>query len=175
MPWNGGLSGRENVVGPNEYLRHVVHTCSSSPANLDQGTGRLNIATLSFLRNVVACRCLSLAASFVSLACTLARSSSVTSLSSKQPSWKASSSRRHFFSCQLPQCGASSSASQPRCAQPPSFWAAVVFPCPTWGPSCSGPVFGGNLLRNPARPLALLLWGMGLLWLLCVYGELPKT
>ena len=171
MPWNGGLSGRENVVGPNEYLRHVVHTCSSSPANLDQGTGRLNIATLSFLRNVAACRCLSLAASFVSLACTLARSSSVTSLSSKQPSWKASSSRHHFFSCQLPQRGASSSANQPRCAQPPSVSAAVVFPCPTWGPSCSGPVFGGQPSAKPNASVGAIIMGNGAnMAIMCLWG-----
>ena len=73
-------------------------THALSPANLDQGTWRPNIATLPFVFAIFDCRCLSLAASFACLAFTLARNSSVTSLSSKQPSWKVSSSRRLFFS-----------------------------------------------------------------------------
>ena len=171
MPWNGGLSGRENVVGPNEYLGHVTHTCSTNPASLDQGTGRLNIATRSFLRNVGARRCLSLAASFVSLACTLARSSSVTSLSSKQPSWKASSSRRHFFSCQLPQCRASSSANQSRCAQPPFLFGCRCVPLSNlgaflqwarvWGQPSAKPsaTVGAIIMGNGAIMASMCLWG----------------
>ena len=139
----------------------VLHPCPRQSSKLGPGHRAAQHCRLKFPQR---CR-LPLPVVGCILLLPLARNSSVTPLSSKQPSWKASPPRRCFFSCclastssglvdgavapapwrswiQTPHCSASSSANQPRSCQSVSSllklpFCSLVQPGVAAGP-CSG-------------------------------------